>query len=519
MHILMAAAENDALPGGKVGGVGDVIRDIPIALAEEGHSVDVVTPGYGALSLLAGSRRLASFEVRFAAELHPIEVYEVPSPKRAHERVRNIVLESPLFAVGGKGVIYCNDDSEPFATDSSKFALFSLAIAEAVVRGVLPKPEVLHLHDWHSAVVAILREYDPRFASLRSIRTVFSIHNLSLQGIRPFEWNYCSLDAWFYPMGYDRKEIGDPRYNDCYNPMRAGIRLCDRVHAVSPTYAEEILRPSDPAHGFIGGEGLEEDLQEAALEGRLVGVLNGADYEVELPKRPTRAALFDACEAVIDSLMAKTKALGSAHYLADKRLGQWRTSVAQEGHILITSIGRITDQKMSLLAQPHATEKSVLDALLTQVKDRASLLLIGSGDAKLEAFLTRVAGDHKNFLFINGYAEALSDQVYVAGDLFLMPSSFEPCGISQMLAMRAAQPCLVHAVGGLKDTVEDGVTGFSFDGDTPAEQAANMLSKLEAVVRTKRRGPKKWQTLRKRAAAQRFLWRDAAKRYTEELYS
>ena len=113
---------------------------------------------------------------------------------------------------------------------------------------------------------------------------------------------------------------------------------------------------------------------------------------------------------------------------------------------------------------------------------------------------------------------ALSEKLYAAGDLFLMPSSFEPCGISQMLAMRAGQPCVVHGVGGLKDTVEDGRTGFVFGGASVAEQAENFVQAVSGALKIKQEHPEKWRAIRDNAAAERFTWEAAAKAYMEKLY-
>ncbi len=121
---------------------------------------------------------------------------------------------------------------------------------------------------------------------------------------------------------------------------------------------------------------------------------------------------------------------------------------------MVTSIGRLTDQKALLLRQPYQ-DKTVLSVLLDDLaRVNGRMIILGSGDTQIEFELMQLMASHDNFLFLNGYGQALSDQMYLHGDLFLMPSSFEPCGISQMLAMRDGQPCLVHAVGGLKDTVQ-----------------------------------------------------------------
>jgi len=517
MRILMVAAENDALPGGKVGGVGDVIRDIPVALADLDQWVDVITPCYGNFSTLPDAELLGELSVDFAGAKHPISLWQVPSRRKFHDKVRNLVVHSPLFSQPKPGVIYSNDTEAPFSTDANRFALFGAAVLSVIKAGLLPRPDVFHLHDWHSAFVLVLKTWHPDYVEFQSVHTVFSIHNLALQGIRPLRWDSSSLETWFPNLSYDTREIGDPRYTDCFNPMRAGIRLADRVHTVSPSYAQEILLPSNSATGFIGGEGLEADLRGANDAGRLVGVINGTDYDVEVPRKPTRKKLWTSAQQELLSWIGRKPEVRSVDFIAWQRLQAWLAEM-DDSTMLLTSIGRLTQQKVSLLMQPWEGDGLVIDALLQRLGNGARLLLIGSGDSALEAEFTRVAARHENLLFLNGYAELLADQVYSAGDLFLMPSSFEPCGISQMLAMRAGQPCLVHAVGGLKDTIEDGVTGYQFGGSTPQEQAGALLALVAKLVRSHKRSHRKWQLMRKRASTVRFEWRDSAAQYLAQLY-
>ncbi len=147
------------------------------------------------------------------------------------------------------------------------------------------------------------------------------------------------------------------------------------------------------------------------------------------------------------------------------------------------------------------------------------LFLIGSGDPHYEAVLADIARRHDNLLFLRGYSESLANDLYGAGDLFLMPSSFEPCGISQMLAMRGGQPCLVHAVGGLLDTVKDNVNGFWFHGDSSPEQANALLTRMQQIVQLRAAKPAQWKKIRASAAAARFVWSAAAQLYIEDLYT
>lgn len=530
MKILMVASENDVFPGGKVGGIGDVIRDIPIALAHAGQHLDVVIPGYGAFSKLANAQFNKTLNVMFQGCSVSVEIYKVEF-FNTHHNVNHWIVEHANFAVGGVGKIYCNDpDNRPFASDASKFALFSAAVAKAIIEGVFGHIDVLHLHDWHTAIISVLRAYDNEYQALKKIKTVYTIHNLALQGIRPFYDDESSLAAWFPQLTYDHQQINDPQYPHCFNPMRAGINLSDKVHAVSPNYALEILRASDIEHGFIGGEGLQNDLQNAVNTGRLHGILNGCEYpttlhdnDIEITDAKTTKtlsveALLLLCKAELIKWIGNAPLVESAHLIAMTRISQLLALDYNVAPILITSVGRITNQKVQLFQHISATGESALERLLTILDNNGIFILLGSGDAKIEAFLTKVAAECHNFIFMKGYSEALPESIYCSGDMFLMPSSFEPCGISQMLSMRAGQPCLAHSVGGLADTIKDEYNGFLFDGDTPDKQVENMLSCFKSSLDMKLNNPNKWSEIAKNALDARFLWKDAAESYIDKLY-
>jgi len=169
------------------------------------------------------------------------------------------------------------------------------------------------------------------------------------------------------------------------------------------------------------------------------------------------------------------------------------------------------------LLEPFPDGRSCLEHLLGVLGD-GQLVILGSGDSTLEAFIAATMEHNDRLLFLNGFSESLAALLYAAGDLFLMPSSFEPCGISQMLALRAGQPCLVHGVGGLNDTIEHGRTGFVFQGSTPTQQAVQLVSTLRRALELRRREPGAWRAMRQRARRRRFSWSSVVKQYEKNLY-
>jgi starch synthase len=517
VHVLMVAAENDALPGGKVGGVGDVVRDLPPALAELGCRVSVLSPAYGLLGDLPGAHRVRELDVPFRGSGHAVGLYQVHT-SAADAAVRHYVLDHELFAACGRGVIYCDDGPErPYATDAGKFALFCAAVAEAFVADGFGAVDVVHLHDWHTALVLLLGRQHPRYATLGGARTVFTIHNLGLQGVRPLAGDPSSLREWFPGLRVDPALVSDPRWPDCVNPMAVGIRLADVVNTVSPSYAQEILEPSAAeSAGFHGGEGLETDLRAMHEHGRLFGILNGCSYRDERPPVPGDwPELLTLMRAECLRLAGSTSPLASALFVAHARLAAMRP---QRPATVLTSVGRVTAQKLGLLRTADGSGRPALDSILDALGEDGLYVILGSGDADLEQFLVSVMARRAELLFLRGYSAPLAPGLYSQGDLYLMPSAYEPCGISQMLAMRAGQPCLVHAVGGLKDTVHDGRDGFSFDGASATEQATSMGAALVRALDLRARKPKRFQSLRKAAEAARFQWSDSAARYLDLLY-
>ena len=491
-----------------MGGVADVVRDLPAALVAGGWAATVVIPSYGTLHELPGAKKLCDINVGFAGETTIASAWIVPGRLPG---VRNIVIDHERFSRDGLGVIYFGDEPEaPYAADANKFAFLCASVA-SWIKSLAKAPDVVHLHDWHAAFYCVLREYDPAFVALKDIRTVFTVHNLSYQGTRPLDDHESSLRAWFPSIEADDR-VQDPVYRNCINPMATAIRLADIVSTVSPTYATEICLPSDPEVAFIGGEGLESDLQEAAAAGRLVGILNGCFYD-----QPATNVDWDRflnlARTQVDA-WAKAKPDNPSHGLAKRRLEK----LGARPLSVLTSVGRLVAQKATLFATQTTDGISALARLAADAGDDGLIIILGSGEPEFEEAVFTAAQSAPNILFLNGYSESLADPLYELGDLFLMPSSFEPCGISQMLAMRAGQPCIVHGVGGLDDTVENEFTGFVFEGDSLASQVQAFIATVSRAQRWQRKKKRAFAAMRKAARACRFEWSTAARNTIALLY-
>lgn len=473
----------------------------------------MLNPSYGSLHRLPGARAQTPLRVAFRGRSFTFTPYLVPV---ADAKVRCIVLDHPLLAPTEPGIVYHGDAADrPYATDAGKFAFFGAAVA-AWLSAQAHRPTALHLHDWHCGTLAVLRAFDPRYAGLRQIRTAFTIHNLAYQGQRPKRGDASALDTWFPALRYEHAAVDDPANSDVFNPMAAAIRLSDRVNAVSPSYAREIQQPSRPEAGFVGGEGLEGILRARAAENALGGILNGCEYPARAAEVLSWPVLRQRIMEAIASWRDRDRQSSAldAHRLAAATLA----AIGERPQHLLTSVGRIVDQKMRLMFTPALGSRPALECLLDDLGADGLFVLLGTGDPGYEAELLRLAGKCRNLLFLRGYSEGLGAALYNSGDLFLMPSSFEPCGISQMLAMRSGQPCVVHGVGGLKDTVMDGRTGFVFNGDTPGDQARQFTRRVAEALALRHDDPARWESIRRAARDQRFDWGRSARSYIRDMY-
>ncbi|WP_394747205.1 glycogen synthase [Spongiimicrobium salis] len=506
---LFVAAENDAIPDCKAGGMGDVVRDVPRQISERGDKVHVVVPSYSRLHQQGTFKTNLNFQLRGVT--YTAELYEV-IPKKEFPNIYHYVIHHPEIEAGDIAHIYHDDPEEPFFTDAIKYFIFSTAVAEAIKKGSFGNLDIVHMHDWHSSLVLFLKEYHPAYQILKRMRFVYSIHNLAIQGIRPFEDNYSSLKNWFPEIPLDYKRLRDYRYQDCINLMAVGIRFADAVHTVSPSYKEDVLKPSSPPE-FIGGEGLEQDLLEAENQGRLFGILNGSNYNNI--RTADKGKLYRNTVKALFSWLQEESKQYKAHFLAHtgEKTMQY---VDQRPAFIVSSVARLTEQKFYFFKRSPDAFVEILKKL---ERVNGIFMLLGTGAPEYEELFRQLSYEHKNFIFTNGQSEDLIDSIYLESDLYFMPSLFEPCGISQMLAMRNGNPCLVHHTGGLKDTVTPMKTGFSFDGDTYDEKIKNMLASFDQALDVYSNDKALWKKIQSNAKKMRFTWKKSVDEYYKLLYS
>ena len=448
MRVVFATAELS--PVATVGGLAAAAAGLGAELRRLGVDLELVMPDYGDVTL---------------ADETSVEL-DVPDwVGAATMRVGHHPVVGRLHLVSVPGMArphpYLQADGEGWHDNSARFFRFARAVAAHVEHD---PPDVLHLNDWHTGpALAALTDPPP---------TVVSINNLAYQGVTDGSW----LDR-IGPRAMHYEWWGD------VNPLSGALALADRIVAVSPHYATEIVTPE-------GGFGLDAPLRHRA--DALVGILNGIDTEVWDPENdPLIRAPFDG-----SSLEARQL---NRSALLD-RLG------FPDDHVLLaTVVTRLTHQKGIDLLAP-------LVPLLEQIPMR--LAILGSGDAGLAAHLHHLVAQHPGSLaFVDGYDEALSHLMFAGADLYLMPSRFEPCGLTQMQAMRYGAIPVVTAVGGLVDTVTDADlerngTGFVARRAT-SEDLLAALFRAERRVRDRRRRA----AIQKRIMAIDWSWREPAREY------
>ena len=468
MKVLYAASE--AVPFCKTGGLADVAGSLPPALAAQGVETAVILPLY---------RRVKE---RFADRLTFL-CYDYVDLAWRHAYCG-------LFSLKKDGVTWYFLDNEQYfgrpelygcADDGERFGFFSRAVVK-MLDHLDFWPDVIHCNDWQTALIPIyLKDDGVREERYRSVRTVLTIHNIEYQGRYD---PYCLGDLF----GLDRGWVDDGTLllDGDLNLLKGAILTADAVNAVSPTYAQELKNPYF-AHRM---EGI---LTQCGY--KLSGVLNGIDMKLYDPAADPRIA---------------------ANYTAEDVSGK-----AADKAALQKALGLRPEPETPIIAMVSrlVTHKG-LDLIREVMGDIMELpvqfVLLGSGDAAYEDFFRHAAERWPERMAIRlGYDEALSMAIYAGADLFLMPSRSEPCGLSQMIAMRYGTVPIVRETGGLKDTVQpyeawrDAGTGFTFANYS----SADMLHVLREAAYLYKDYPDAFARLRRRAMERDFSWNRSAGDY------
>ena len=468
MKILYATSE--AVPFCKTGGLADVAGSLPPALAEQGAEVAVVLPLYQRV------------KERFGSQLK-FECYDYVNLAWRHSYCG-------LFSLEKDGVTWYFLDNEQYflrpdlygyIDDGERFGFFSRAIVR-----MLPHfkfwPDVINCNDWQTALVPIyLKDDGVREDRFRSIKTTLTIHNIEYQG----RFGMQTLGDLF---GLDQGWAADGTIlmDGDVNLMKGAILCADAVNAVSPTYANE-LKMSYFAHR------LENIMRRC--EYKLSGVLNGIDMKLYDPATDQRITTNYS----VDDLAGKD---------ADKAELQRMMGLREEPHVPIVAI-------VSRLVS-HKGLDLICEVLHDMMELPMQLVILGKGDRKYEEFFHWAAQQYHGRMAVRlDYNEALSMAIYAGADLFLMPSKSEPCGLSQMIAMRYGTVPIVRETGGLKDTVQpyeawrDAGNGFTFANYS----SSDMLHVIREAVYLYKDYPDAFSRLRKRAMKCDFSWARSAKEY------
>lgn len=471
LRVLHVAAECHPLV--KTGGLADVVGALPRALAELGADVRLLLPGLPPISdALQQPRDVCTLGPLFGAGRVTLCRGRVDS-----QSVPVYVIDAPYLYQRGGGP-YQDDDGTEWSDNLQRFALLGWMAAH-IAAGELDQqwtPDIVHAHDWHAGLAcAYIRAHPGRRAS-----TVFTIHNLAFQGLFPA--------ADFTSLGLPRAALQPDglEFHNQVSFLKAGLVYSDRITTVSPTYAAEIAT----REFGCGMDGLIRQRGSAVR-----GILNGVDPElwnpqtdVHLPWRFTARGLAGKvrCRQALQAEMGLAKGADGP---------------------LFSLVSRLTHQKgIDLL----------LESLPAVLDSGAQVAVLGTGEPGLESALVTAAQARPESLAVRiGYDEALAHRMIAGSDAVLVPSRFEPCGLTQLYGLRYGTLPVVRRTGGLADTVVDAGdenapgeagTGFCFEAASGGDLAATMLRAVRCY-----RQPERWRSLMRRAMAQDFSWHEAAR--------
>ena len=473
MKVLHVAAE--IFPLVKTGGLADVLGALPQALIGQGAEVRLLLPGLPAIAdAVLHQKTVCQIGPAFGAARVTLRLGRMP-----YSHVPVYVVDAP-YLYRREGSPYQDSAGHEWPDNAQRFALLGW-VAAHLAAGELDTewvPQVLHAHDWHAAMAcAYVAAHPPTRAA-----TVFTVHNLAYQGLFPSgDFNLLGLPSRF--MASTGLE-----FHGHLSFMKAGLKFAQRVTTVSPTYAREIATPEFGfgLDGVVRGRGAD-----------VSGVLNGVDGTVWDP-------------AADSSLAQRYSAREPAGKAACKAALQRELGLkAQTDAMLFGVVSRLTSQKGLDL---------MLAALPGLLKRDGQFVLQGAGEPVLEAAFLAAAQAHPAQVAVRiGYDEAFAHRLIAGCDAIVVPSRFEPCGLTQLYGLRYGSLPVVRRVGGLADTVVDATadaitadraTGFAFDAATPGALDAALLRAAAAFARKPL-----WQSLMQRAMAQDFSWPGAATQY------
>ena len=472
MNIVFAASEG--APFSKTGGLADVIGALPRALAELGHNVSVYLPRYKQTRITAPRPALRSISIPFSDQYRFCSVVDGGKLFGVH----SYFIEYPPFF--DREGLYGTPAGD-YPDNAERFALFSRAVVEAVK--VLGVPDILHCHDWQTALVPVLLRTiyanDPAF---RATATVFTIHNMGYQGV-------FSADRFpLLMLPEDLFSLDKMEFWGKINYMKGALVFADAITTVSRKYSEEIQTPE---FGF----GLEGVLRERAHD--LCGILNGVDYNEWSPEK--------------DKLILTQYSLGtleSKHGCKRDLLRQFGLDAAIPDLPVIGIVSRFVEQKGFDLIAGIADDLPSLPLTMT---------VLGSGERRYEdLFRGLCARFPEKFALKTGYDNAMAHKIEAGSDMFLMPSRYEPCGLNQIYSLRYGTVPIVRATGGLDDTIEQWDpasghgTGFKFVGYSSSE----LLETLKTALATYN-DRSAWKRIMMNGMVKDFSWNASAREYSK----
>ena len=471
MRVLFIAAE--ATPFAKLGGLADVVFSLARALKGMGLQVAIALPRYLGVEERTSLEEVARYTVPLGEEGKECVVYRGQLPRGD---VEVYFLDHPPFfrrpGIYGEG-------GKEYPDAIARFSFLSWA------GGMLPErlgwvPDIIHIHDWHTALVPVLLHYELVDSALRDVKVLLTIHNLAYQGTAPLEQAAST--------GLPPEATAAITHRGVLNLLYGGIKFAHMVNTVSPSYAQEILER---------GEGLEEILRVRAERGELVGILNGVDYSLWDPATdPHIWAHYSA-----DDLSGKA--------INKRRLQEALGLEVTPDVPLVGMISRLVEQKGFDLIIPAFDRMMSLGI---------QFVVLGTGEPRYEEALRDAASRYPGRVAaLITFSEEWAHRIEAASDIFLMPSKFEPCGLNQMYSLRYGAVPVVRATGGLKDTVRecdpgsDSGNGFLFEEYTPEA----MLAALKRAVDLYRNDRDAWRRLMVRGMREDHSWEASAREYVE----